>query len=84
LARDGRAPAAGRVRTVLGDRSGLPVTGVLVVLGTLEGGDPDPPEVLAAAASALPERLALLPATLESGEVDGLWDRARRSTTWGA
>jgi hypothetical protein len=41
--------AVGRVRTVLGDRGGLPVIGVLVVLGALEGGDPDPPEVLAAA-----------------------------------
>lgn len=76
--------AVGRVRSVLGDRGVLPVTGVLVALGTLEGGDPDPPEVLAAAASALPGRLALLPARLEFGEVDGLWDRARRSTTWRA
>ncbi|WP_433036773.1 hypothetical protein [Actinomycetospora sp. CA-053990] len=76
--------AVARVRTVLGDRGGLPLTGVLVVLGSLEGGDPDPPDILAAAASALPERLALLPATLEFGEVDVLWDRVRRSTTWRA
>jgi hypothetical protein len=76
--------AVAQVRRVLGDRRGLPATGVLVVLGTLEGVDPHSPEVLASAASALPERLALLPATLEFGEVDVLWDRVRRSTTWRA
>lgn len=77
--------AVGRVREVLDVRGGrrrLPVVGVVVASETLEGGDPDPPEVLAATAAGLPDRLALVPATLEFSEVEGLHDRARRSTTW--
>jgi hypothetical protein len=71
--------AVAHVRARLGD--GV-AGGVLVVPGTLEGGDPEPPDVMASAADTLPDRLALLPDALAHGRVEALYDRARRSTTW--
>jgi hypothetical protein len=63
-------------------REPLPVVGVLVALGTLEGRDPDPPDVLVASATSLPDRLAMLPEALGQPELDLLWNLVRRSTTW--
>lgn len=58
------------------------VYGVVVAAGGLEGGDPDPSEILAASDDGLADRLAMLPSTLGYGELDALYDLARRSTTW--
>ena len=76
--------AVGHVRSVLGGgrRTTPRVYGVVVAPGGLEGGDPDPSEVLAAAGDGLADRLAMLPDALSYGEPETLYDRARRSTTW--
>lgn len=78
--------AVGHVRSTLGRgrRTALPVYGVLVAPGGLDGGDPDPAEVLAAAGDGLPDRLAALPEALSYGEPGALYDLARRSATWRA
>jgi hypothetical protein len=72
------------VRSTLGRgrRTALRVYGVVVAAGGLDGGDPDPAEVLAAAGDGLADRLAMLPETLSYGEPGALYDLARRSTTW--
>ncbi|GLZ45076.1 hypothetical protein Acsp06_12610 [Actinomycetospora sp. NBRC 106375] len=64
--------AVEEVRWVLGTSA---VCGVLVVLGTLSGGDPDAPEILAASGAGLADRLAMLPEVLGYGQLEALWDR---------
>ncbi|GAA4938113.1 hypothetical protein EV188_101888 [Actinomycetospora succinea] len=73
--------AVGVVRAALG-RESLRVWGVVVGLEGLTGGDPDPSEVLAAAGDGLADRLAMLPEALGYGELESVYDLARRSSTW--